>query len=114
MAKSETTTTRSPRGAGPVSQAFFTALATIPEASRIAVAKAAQAMIRDQMKMQRDKAKAAAVKEKAAAAKEKTRTVTAEKPAATKQASKTKAASEPKTAPAKGRPRKSADAPVTT
>ncbi len=106
MAKSETTT-RSPRGAKPVSQAFFTALETIPEASRIAVAKAAQAMIRDQMKTQREKAKAAAVKEKAAVAKEKARTATA---------AKTKAASEPapapKAAPAKGRPRKPADVPA--
>jgi hypothetical protein len=53
MAKVETTTVRSPRGAKPVSQAFLTALATIPEASRVAVAKAAQALIRDQMKSKR-------------------------------------------------------------
>ena len=112
MAKSETTTARSPRGAGPVSQAFFTALATIPEASRIAVAKAAQAMIRDQMKMQRDKAKAAAVKEKAAAAKEKTLTAKAAKPVAAKPAARTKVASEPKVAPEKRRSRKPDDAPV--
>jgi hypothetical protein len=65
MAKAETVSSRLPRGTKPVSQAFFTALEAVPEASRIAVAKAAYAMIREEMKAQRDKLKARAAKEKA-------------------------------------------------
>jgi len=64
MAQAETMSTRSPRGTKPVSQAFFAALESIPTASRAAVAKAAQAMIRDELKHQRDTAKIAAVKQK--------------------------------------------------
>ncbi len=116
MAKAETTTARSPRGAKPVSQAFFTALETIPEASRVAVAKAAQALIRDQMKTQREKAKVAAGKEKATAAKDRARKPVAEKPMAAKSTPKAKAASEakpaPKATPAKRRPRKPAEVPA--
>ena len=116
MAKIQTTTARSPRGAKPVSQAFFTALETIPEASRVAVAKAAQAMIRDQMKTQRDKAKVAAAKEKAAAAKDKANKPVADKPMAAKSTPKVKVASEAKPAskatPAKRRPRKPAEVPA--
>ncbi len=67
MLKAETTPTRAPRGTKPVSQAFFTALDAVPEASRAAVAKAAQVMIRDELKARRDKMKAAASKEKARA-----------------------------------------------
>ncbi len=66
MAKTETMPTRSPRGTKPVSEAFFAALASIPMASRALVAKAAQAMIRDELKIQRDRAKAAGAKQKAA------------------------------------------------
>jgi hypothetical protein len=84
MAKTDTTTTRSPRGAKPVSQAFLTALDTIPEASRSAVARAAQAMIREELKAQRDRIKAAAVKHKAVAAKEKARAPGKDKAGATK------------------------------
>ena len=116
MAKAETTTARSPRGAKPVSQAFFTVLETIPEASRVAVAKAAQAMIREQMKLQREKAKAAAVKEKAAAAKEKARKPAAEKAVAAGPVIKTKAVSAaksaPKAVPTKRGPRKPVDVPA--
>ena len=65
MAKSETASPRAPRGTKSVSQAFFAALDAIPEASRAAVAKAAQAMIRDEIKSQREKAKAASAKDKA-------------------------------------------------
>jgi hypothetical protein len=65
MAKAEITATRAPRGAKPVSQAFFTALESLPEASRTAVAQAAQATIRDGLKARREKVKAAAIKEKA-------------------------------------------------
>jgi hypothetical protein len=64
MAKAETTVARAPRGTKAVSQAFFTALDVIPEASRDAVAKAAQVMIRDQIKLQRQKAKITAAKTK--------------------------------------------------
>ena len=114
MAKAETasTTTRSPRGAKPVSQAFFTALESVPEATRAAVAKAAQAMIRDEIKMQREKARAAAAKEKArkpVAAK----TAKTAKPAKTATAAKKPAAVKSKAAtPAKRRPRKTADLPA--
>src|SRR3954469_12039762 len=67
MAKAETTsaTTRAPRGAKPVAQAFLAALDSVPEAARSAVAKAAQAMIRDELKSRRDKLKAAPANEKA-------------------------------------------------
>jgi hypothetical protein len=62
MAKAETAPSCLPRGTKPVSQAFFTALETIPEASRLAVSKAAYSMIRDEMKSRRDKLEARAVK----------------------------------------------------
>ena len=58
------TSARAPRGTKPVSQAFFEALDAVPEASRAAVAKAAQIMIRDELKARRDRRKAAALKEK--------------------------------------------------
>src|SRR5271165_3387453 len=64
MLKAPTTAARAPRGTKPVSQAFFTALETVPEASRPAVAKAAHAMIRDELKAMREKSKAAAAKNK--------------------------------------------------
>ena len=48
-----------------MSQAFFTALDAIPEAARTEVAKAAQIMIRDELKARREKVKASAAKEKA-------------------------------------------------
>ena len=72
MAKTDSLMARSPRGAKPVSQAFFKAIESIPEAMQAAVTKAALAMIRDQIKVQRDKVKAGAAKDKAAAAKAKT------------------------------------------
>ena len=65
MLKPEMTTGRAPRGTKPVSQAFFNALAAVPEATRPAVAKAAQVMIRDELKAQREKTKAIAAKAKA-------------------------------------------------
>jgi len=64
MAKPEATTSRAPRGTKLVSQAFFAALEDIPEASRAAVAKAAQAMIREEIKSQREKARACAASAK--------------------------------------------------
>ena len=116
MAKTDTTTTRAPRGAKPVSQAFFTALESIPEATRAAVAKAAQAMIRDQIKTQREKVKAIAAKDKAAAA-NKARQSAPIKAVTTapKAASKTKTKSETEAVPAKRRvkkPSKPADVPA--
>ena len=122
MAKADTT--RAPRGTKPVAQAFFTALDTIPEVTRAAVAKSALMMIRDEMKTQKDKMKATAVKTKAAAAKEKAKAVAAKpakaaKPVATKASAKIakpavkKAA--PKTngaAPVKRRGRKPAEIPA--
>ncbi len=96
MLKAETTAVRAPRGTKPVSQAFFTALESIPEASRSAVAKAAQVMIRDELKTRREKLKIAAAKEKArqpVAAK-----ATAAKPAASK-ASPAKPAAKKRAAP---------------
>lgn len=108
MAKAETTAaaTRAPRGTKPVTQAFFTALDSVPEATRSAVAKAAQAMIRDELKNRRDKLKAAAAKEKA------------RRPAPAKRAPKAPAAAvevaEPvaAAAPAKRRSRKPAPVPA--
>jgi hypothetical protein len=105
MAKAETTaaTTRAPRGAKPVAQAFFAALESVPEAARSAVAKAAQVMIRDEIKNRREKVKAAAAKEKA------------RRPVAAKRTPKTPApeVAEPVAAtPAKPRSRKQAGAPV--
>jgi hypothetical protein len=115
MAKSEATTARSPRGAKPVSQAFFTALETIPDATRAAVGKAAVAIIRDQMKMQREKARVVVAKEKAvvakdkAAAKQKARKLAEEKPVIVKAATKTKAAPKKGASPLKRRGRKPAE-----
>jgi len=100
MAKAETTT-RAPRGTKPVSQAFFAALESVPEATRSAVAKAAQAMIRDELKNRRDKAKADAAKAKA------------RQPATGGRAAKSTGpkAAEPATAP-KRRSRKQTDVPA--
>ena len=108
MANRETMAVRSPRGTKPVAQAFFSALEVIPETSRAAVAKAALAMIRDQIKLQREKAKLLAAKPKAASAK-KTATSTQEPVAF--QAAKAKT-TRLKPAPAKRRPRKAADVPA--
>lgn len=104
MAKAETTSSpaRAPRGTKPVTQAFFAALDAVPEAARSAVAKAAQTMIRDELKSRREKAKAAAGKAKAreAGATKRTAVTASPKPA------------EPETAvPAKLRSRKRAGAP---
>ncbi len=105
MAKADSSTpsTRSPRGTKPVSQAFFAALDAIPDASRAAVARAAQIMIRDELKLRRDKMKAAAAKEKARKS----------APAKITKAAKAKKAPEPAPATApKRRGRKSATVPI--
>ncbi len=58
MAKAETASTRLPRGTKPVAQAFLAALDSVPEMSRAAVAKAAQAMVRDELKARRERERA--------------------------------------------------------
>ena len=83
MAKTETMSARSPRGTRPVSEAFFAALAGVPAASRAVVAKAAQAMIRDELKVQRDRAKATGAKQKAAKPMAAKASASATKPATT-------------------------------
>ena len=103
MAKAETpaATTRAPRGAKPAAQAFLAALDSVPEAARSAVVKAAQVMIRDELKNRREKLKISTTKEKA------------RRPAAAKRAPKTLApeVAEPVAAtPAKRRSRKQAGA----
>ena len=106
MPKVETTPTRAPRGTKPVSQAFFAALAAIPEAARSAVARAALVMIRDELKTQREKAKTTA-------AKAKTRKQPATKRAVKPDEPRTEASALLAT-PSKRRPRKPADAPATS
>ena len=91
MAKAETMSTRSPRGTKPVSEAFFAALARIPAASRAVVAKAAQTMIRDELKTQRDKAKTADVKQKAVKVSTAGKAAVAKQPVRTKSSAKTAA-----------------------
>lgn len=59
MATSDTTRTRAPRGAKAVVSAFMTALDDIPDARRAEVAKAAQIVIRDEVKTLAAKAKEA-------------------------------------------------------
>lgn len=59
MAKAETPSNRLPRGTKPVAQAFFAALESIPEASRSAVARAALALIRDELKVVHERPKIA-------------------------------------------------------
>lgn len=55
MAEPANSSTRLPRGTKPVVQAFLAALDAVPEVSRPAVAKAAQMMIRDELKARREK-----------------------------------------------------------
>ena len=100
MAKAETMSTRSPRGTKPVSQAFFAALEGIPTASRPAVAKAAQAMIRDELKSKRDMAKVAATKQKAIQPPATKKLAVAKKPAVAKLAVKMKTVATKAKAPA--------------
>ncbi len=98
MAKADSTPTRAPRGTKPVIQAFFSALNAIPEASRAAVAKAAQMMIRDELKNRRDKSRALAAKAKAKAK--------ASKPGAVKRAAKPAELPPAEAVPVKRRARK--------
>ena len=107
MAEAEATTSkaRAPRGTKTVTQAFFAALDSVPEATRSAVAKAAQATIRDELKNRRDKLKAAAAK-----AKEKARRPAAS--ARTRQSAGSHPAEHAETAPVKRRSRKQTDVPA--
>ncbi len=118
MAKADTSAARSPRGTKPVAQAFFTALDQVPEASRPAVAKAAQAMIRDEFKMRREKLKVAAAKEKEKArktpapSKAPAKAAAVKAPSAAAKVPSTANGAEPAAAPAKRRTRKPADLPT--
>jgi hypothetical protein len=60
-----TETTRAPRGAKVLAQAFFSAAGEIPEDRRAAVVKAALGLIREQIKKVREKAKLARELQKA-------------------------------------------------
>jgi hypothetical protein len=104
MSKAVTIATRAPRGTRPVSQAFFAALDAVPELARPAVAKAAQTMIRDELKARREKIKAIAAKEKA------------RKPVAAKRPAKQEVArveqAEPVVAQPKRRSRKQGEVPA--
>jgi hypothetical protein len=104
MSKAVATITRAPRGTRPVSQAFFAALDAVPEVTRPAVAKAAQAMIRDELKARREKIKAIAARGKV------------RKPLAAKRPAKQEVArveqAEPVVAQPKRRSRKQAEVPA--
>ena len=100
MAKADSSTAR-PRGTKPVSQAFFTALDSVPAPQQAAVGKAALAMIRDEIRNRRDKQKALAAKSKASGkAVAASRRPAPRKPAATPPA---EAAEAPAAAPRRGR-----------
>jgi hypothetical protein len=64
MAKVATPSNRLPRGTKPVVQAFLEALERIPQASRSAVARAAQTLIRDELRVDREKQKAISAESK--------------------------------------------------
>src|SRR5438105_10829066 len=55
MAITDTTRSRAPRGTKTLTQAFFSALADIPEDRRDAVARAAQSAIREELQARRIK-----------------------------------------------------------
>ena len=65
MAKAETQSTRLPRGTKPVAKAFLDALDSVSAAQQAAVARAAQILIRDELKARRDKVNATAAGTKA-------------------------------------------------
>lgn len=67
MAIREDSRTRAPRGTKNVTQAFLTALDGVPESQQAAVASAALAGIRDEIKARRLKRREAAAKAKASA-----------------------------------------------
>jgi hypothetical protein len=67
MAETDSSRIRAPRGTHNVARAFFVALNEIPAARQAEVARAAQAAIRDELKIARERAKLAASKAKATA-----------------------------------------------
>ncbi len=69
MIDSDAKRTRAPRGSGPVTKAFLNALEAVPDTSRAMVAKAAMAMIKDELKSYPVSKKPAASKAKTATAK---------------------------------------------
>ena len=79
MARSENSATRAPRGSRVVSQAFFAALDAVPDIQRVIVARAAQEMIRDELKARREMAGKAAAKGSRAAPTRGTKPVTTAK-----------------------------------
>ena len=58
MANAETQSARLPRGTRPVAKAFFDALDAVADAQKAAVARAAQILIRDELRTRREKGKA--------------------------------------------------------
>jgi hypothetical protein len=94
MSGKSTTSTRAPRGAKTLTQAFFNAADGIPDAQRADVVKAALTAIRNQLKEVKDKAKIAKMKAKEKAAK----VATAKAPKATVALSKKPTPSAPKSA----------------
>jgi hypothetical protein len=58
MAKAETPSARLPRGTRPVAKAFLDALDSVPPAQQATVARAAQTLIRDELKGRRARTKA--------------------------------------------------------
>ena len=64
MAIKTSASTRAPRGTKTLTQAFFAAADSIPEAQRNAVVKAALLAIRDQLKVDREREQAAKAKAK--------------------------------------------------
>ena len=68
MAVTVMTRPRSPRGTKVLTNAFFAALDDVPEPQRAAVAKAALAGIRDELKAQREKTRSLLLKGKVARA----------------------------------------------
>jgi hypothetical protein len=67
MTEPDAKRTRAPRGSGPVTKAFLNALEAVPDTSRAMVAKAAMAMIKDELKSYPVSKKPAAKAKKAAA-----------------------------------------------
>jgi hypothetical protein len=59
MSKAETQSSRLPRGTKPVAKAFFDALDSVSEAQQATVARAALALIREELKTRQAKVKSA-------------------------------------------------------
>jgi hypothetical protein len=117
MAIKSTTSTRAPRGTKTLTQAFFSAADSVPEAQRDAVVKAALAAIRDELKADKAKAKMARAKARSKPVRTTAAKPTASKPAAKAAAKATtkspaKAAAAPKMKRARSKPIMEADEKV--